>query len=222
MQTHKVVIPKTAHYYTLGEPGTHIKYFWLVCHGYGQAASNYIRKFESIKQDDTFVVAPEGLSRFYWEGFTGDVVASWMTRKDRLDEIKDYAHYLTKLFYYYKGQLPDDVVIVLMGFSQGVATQFRWIMREFPDFDFLILWAGLIPEDLDYHPHKAYFDHRSLYFVFGDQDQFLTAKRLEDHIALINRFQFHIHPHQFQGKHVVDRSVLQQIDSIIREQAQNR
>ena len=216
MQEHKVVITRTAHYYTLGQPGDHIKYFWFVTHGYGQAASNYIRKFESIKQDDTLVVAPEGLSRFYWQGVTGDVVASWMTRKDRLDEIKDYANYLSKVFSFYLEQLPQDTTIVLMGFSQGVATQFRWIMREFPKFDYLILWAGMIPEDLDYSPYREYFAEKSIHFVYGNEDRFITEPRLNEQFELINRFQFHIHPHQFEGKHHVDREMLKEMDGIIR------
>lgn len=216
MQEHKIVVPRTAHYYTLGNPGEHIKYFWFVTHGYGQAAQRFISKFEEIKRDDTLVVAPEGLSRFYWNGFTGEVVSSWMTKKGRLDEIKDYANYLTKVFHYYKEQLPSDVTIVLMGFSQGVATQFRWIMRESPDFDYLILWAGMIPEDLDYQEKMSYFQERELFFIYGDEDQFLNPARLEEHEKIVNRFNFQLRKHQFQGKHRVDRKVLHEIDHWIR------
>jgi hypothetical protein len=63
----------------------------LVTHGYGQLAKTFIRRFEPIMDAQTLVVAPEGLSRFYWGGFDGPVVASWMTREDRLDEIADCA-----------------------------------------------------------------------------------------------------------------------------------
>lgn len=216
MQEHKIVVTRTAHYYTQGEPGDHIKYFWFCCHGYGQAASNFIQKFDSIKRDDTFVLAPEGLSRFYWAGFTGDVVSSWMTKKDRLDEIQDYTNYLNKVFYFYLQQLPEDVTIILMGFSQGVATQFRWIMHEFPVFDFLIMWAGLIPEDLNYLPHRAYFAEKSMHLIYGDKDQFLTTSRMEKHQELVNRFQFDIHHHTFKGKHRVIRTHLIEIDQMIR------
>ena len=160
-------------------------------------------------------MAPEGLSRFYWQDFK-DPVSSWMTRKDRLDEIKDYSNYLAKVFFYYKEQLPQDVIVILMGFSQGVATQFRWIMREFPGFDYLILWGGLIPEDLDYTPHREYFADKSLHFVYGDQDQYLTPKTHEMHDALINRFQFEINRLEFKGKHKVDKKVLKKVDALIR------
>jgi hypothetical protein len=46
-------------------------------------------------------VAPEGLSRFYFEGgFHGPgskVGATWMTREDRLAKIEDYVGYLDAL-----------------------------------------------------------------------------------------------------------------------------
>ena len=35
-------------------------------------------------------MAPEGLSRFYLEGFSGKVGATWMTREDRLNDIDNY------------------------------------------------------------------------------------------------------------------------------------
>jgi hypothetical protein len=43
------------------------------------------------------IIAPEGLSRFYRKGFSGDVVASWMTKDDRLDDMEDYVRYLNDL-----------------------------------------------------------------------------------------------------------------------------
>ena len=39
------------------------------------------------------LIAPEGLSRFYHEDHES-IGASWMTREERLEEIKDYLMYL--------------------------------------------------------------------------------------------------------------------------------
>ena len=96
MQIHSISVPKTAHYCTLGEPGPHIKYFWICCHGYGQLAKRFIRKFERIHQEDTLVVAPEGFSRFYWKDFTGDVVATHMSFPVSTSS-KMSSHYQAKL-----------------------------------------------------------------------------------------------------------------------------
>ena len=89
MQSHKIKFPCTAHYYTIGTPSDKIKRVFFVLHGYGQLASQIIHKFDAV-MEDTLIVAPEGLSRFYWNESKGIVGASWMTKKDRLDEIEDY------------------------------------------------------------------------------------------------------------------------------------
>ncbi|MEM9887031.1 MAG: phospholipase [Bacteroidota bacterium] len=202
---------RTAHYYTLGEIHTETRYFVLACHGYAQLAKHFIRRFDILMNDDTFILAPEGLSRFYWKGLTGEVAASWMTKEDRLDEIEDYCNYLQSLYEQYIPQLPEKVRIILFGFSQGCATQCRWIMEKMPHFHDLILWAGAVPEDLDYRPKKHYFKDKNLHWVYGTEDSFLTPKRILMHQELlkVNELDFEIHT--FEGKHEVERSVLKEL-----------
>lgn len=210
MKGHHVKVQKTAHYYTLGEATRNTKYFWLVCHGYGQAADRFIRKFDQIVDSDSFILAPEGLSRFYWHG-PRIPVSSWMTSKDRLDEIADYARYIQSLYDQYVPLMSPDVHIILLGFSQGVATQFRWVMRNFPKFHHLILWAGFVPEDLDYRPHGTYFSDKKLTFVYGNEDEFLTPERIDWHRQLIEEQNLNIQTIQFEGQHRIDRSILQNL-----------
>ena len=220
INAHKIKIQKTAHYYTIGTPGTHIKDFWIVCHGYGQLASNLIKKFTEIEDGSTFVLAPEGFSRFYWGGVSGNVAASWMTKQDRLDEIADYTRYLRHLYDTFIDKLPENVRITLLGFSQGCATQCRWIMREFPIFDHLILWAGLLPEDLDYTPHRAYFNNKKTIFVYGKEDQYVTPERLQwqEDFAKSQGINFEVLT--FEGKHEIDRKLLKSIAADLKEKNQ--
>ncbi len=211
INAHQIKIQKTAHYYTLGTPGKHIKRFWIVCHGYGQLASNLIKKFTEIDDGSTFVLAPEGFSRFYWGGVYGEVAASWMTKKNRLDEIADYTRYLRLLYDTFKNQMAENVKITLLGFSQGCATQCRWIMREFPEFDHLILWAGLLPEDLDYTPHQIYFNTKRTIFVYGENDQYVTLERLQWQREFAKEQGINYEIRTFDGKHTIDRKMLKSI-----------
>lgn len=208
ISTHTIPVTKTAHFYTIGTPGKQVKYCWFVCHGYGQLAKFFIRKFDVLASAETFILAPEGLSRFYTEGLTGKVGASWMTKEDRLIEIDDYSNYLTNLYDQYIPQLADDVKIILLGFSQGCATQLRWMMRTFPRFDSLLLWAGLVPEDLDYRPYREYFTEKDLHFVYGTRDPFITPERLLGHERLLKEQQLDFQIHTFDGEHTVDRETL--------------
>ncbi len=213
---HTITVPRTAHYCTIGEAGPHTRYFWIACHGYGQLAKTFIRPFQSIASDDTFILAPEGLSRFYWGGFTGEPVASWMTSEGRLHEIADYSNYLSALYGLFVPRMPADVRIVLLGFSQGCATQMRWVMRAFPAFHQLVFWAGSIPEDLDYRPHLDYFSGKGLHYVYGLEDQFITSERVAQQRSLIRGYGLKVEEHTFQGKHKVEEMALQQLAESIR------
>ncbi len=213
--SHTISITKTAHYYTIGTPGKHIQYCWIVCHGYGQLAQYFIRKFDVIANADTLIIAPEGLSRFYTEGFSGKVGASWMTKEDRLIEIDDYSNYLATLYNQFTAQLADNVQIIFLGFSQGCATQLRWILQKFPRFDHLILWAGLLPEDLDYLSHQDYFTDKKLHFVYGTNDSFITPERLQQHEQLIENQHLKLNVLSFEGAHTIDRPTLQTLTTHI-------
>lgn len=216
MEAHHIPIKKTAHYYTLGKPGKHIKNWWIVCHGYGQAANKFIYKFEEVIDEQTFVLAPEGFSRFYFDQFSGKVGASWMTKEDRLDEIEDYCNYLDLLYTQYRDQLSEDVRIHLLGFSQGGATQCRWIHARRPNFDNLILWACDFPNDLDYAAIKSYMENKKAYLILGDQDQFLTPDRLSKIKAFMDEQGFVREEWTFEGKHVVDRPTLRKLNETIK------
>ncbi|MFK8104968.1 MAG: alpha/beta hydrolase [Saprospiraceae bacterium] len=216
MKSHKLKVQKTAHYYTLGEATPNTKYFWIVCHGYGQLAASFIQSFRSIASPDNFILAPEGLSHFYWKNFRDLAVASWMTSQNRVDEIEDYTNYLKSLYDQYRQDLPQDVKIILMGFSQGCATQCRWIMKELPDFEYLMLWGGLLPEDLQYKQQQAYFASKKILSVYGRQDPLLTLERQQwqKNFALAQGLQ--VENHIFNGKHEIDRSFLKEMDQFIR------
>lgn len=208
IEQHTLKVPRTARYATIGQAGADTRYFWLACHGYGQLAHQFIRKFDVLARPDTFILAPEGLSRFYWQGVSNRPVASWMTKEGRLDEIADYTHYLTTLYTHYRQQMPPDVNIILFGFSQGCATQVRWIAAQQPVFHHLCLWAGTIPEDIDYVPLLPYLNSKHIHSVFGDQDPFLTPERLTQHQDQIAASGIQWQSHTFAGEHNVDREVL--------------
>ncbi len=84
--------------------------------------------------DDTLVVAPEAMNRFYLVTPTSapardrPVGATWMTREDRDSEIADYVEYLDALF----DEVASDAAnggarVNVIGFSQGAATATRWV-----------------------------------------------------------------------------------------------
>ncbi|MBL7829117.1 MAG: hypothetical protein JNJ57_20950 [Saprospiraceae bacterium] len=203
MQTHKITISKTAHYFTLGAPGPHVKQLWLVCHGYAQTADSFLKDFAILDNGHRLVIAPEGLNHFYQKGFDGPVVANWMTRRNREDEIKDYALYLQTLYDQYLVQCPPGVRIIFLGFSQGTATICRWMLRHHPHFHDLLLWAGLPPEDLDYASHSDYLSTKNLYLLYGSHDPFLTPDRISSVEEIEKKNNLDFDTHAFEGGHEI-------------------
>jgi predicted esterase len=211
MQHHKIKVEKTAHYYTHGQLAEQTKYLWFVTHGYGQLASHIIRKFEGFDADEHMVVAPEALNRFYWNMRDNIVGANWMTKQDRLDDIADYSAYLSTVFNQFAAHISPNTRVILLGFSQGCATQIRWILRGMPAFHQLIMWGGILPEDIDYKPFTHYFSDKKLHFVCGDNDEFINQERIDWHIEFANAQGLDVIYHPFVGKHEILTAKLQSI-----------
>jgi predicted esterase len=153
---HHLAVRRTARYHTLGEPGDSLRQVWFVLHGHGHLSGFFIRHFAPLADGTRLVVAPEGLNRFYleptnWQGAgQARVGATWMTREDRLVEIEDYVRYLDALQHEILRGLDRRLVrVVLLGFSQGVATALRWSCLGRIRPDLLVAWAGPLPPELD-------------------------------------------------------------------------
>lgn len=207
-QHHKLKVERTAHYSTIGNANKNTTRLVIACHGQGQLAKHFIRRFDVLDDGKTLVIAPEALSKFYIKDMQGEVGACWMTREDRLDEISDYTNYLQQLYDHYVPMLSEKLEIILFGFSQGGATIFRWAMEKFPKVDAFILFGSMLPEDLDYSPHLDYFNSKKMIWMYGTEDQFLTPKRLEFGRNVIAKSQLNFEERTFKGKHVVPREVV--------------
>jgi predicted esterase len=210
---HHLEVTKTARYLTLGDVAG-AQDVWIVLHGYKQLARRFLRRFQPIAEPGRLVVAPEALSRFYTSAEPGRhgpssvVGASWMTREDRLHEIRDYVAYLDQVA---RAVLPLDARVTVLGFSQGTATAARWVTMGSVKVDRLILWAGYLPHDQDLERGARIFSDTELILVRGDEDPGLAdelAERERDQLESA-----HI-PHRivrYEGGHEIEPEALLQL-----------
>jgi len=210
MEVKNLIVPKTARYFVEGIPGPEIKSVWIVCHGYGQLANYFLKMFETLKADDTLIVAPEGLHRYYVKGFFDRVGASWMTKEDRLDDIKDYVNYLDAVYDDIMKHLPPNCRVNILGFSQGTATVGRWFALGKVKADNLILFAGHFPEDIIKAEFKEKFSTTKLLIATGDEDEFLTQEEIKKQHQLLDGF-VSFDFYNFKGKHEIVPEVLMEI-----------
>lgn len=198
-------------YEVLGTPGHEIEQLWIVCHGHGQLAKYFIKKFSCLNDGKHLIVAPEGLFRYYLEGFTGRVGATWMTKEDRVSDIQNYLNFLSTVFNEIRPRLKKEVHITLLGFSQGAATISRFATQTDVDFDRLILWAGIFPPDLPpLESHRKLSDKECI-LVYGLQDQYLTEARIKEQEAIAETIKVTPEVLTFEGAHELYENLIQQI-----------
>ncbi len=209
-QHRRLQITRTAHLYQLGDLSAATRHLWIVCHGYGQLAKYFIRHFEVLADPETVVIAPEGLSKFYLQGFSGRVGAAWMTKEERLADIEDYVGYLNQVLEDALQMAPSAEVHVL-GFSQGAATVCRWLAQLQKPVKELVLWAGIFPEDLNLSQAQKMLLNVKLTYVYGLQDSFISPDQVQEQLDRMHQMGFTPDVLTFTGEHTLNAAVLHQL-----------
>jgi predicted esterase len=203
--TNQIQISKTAKYVTYGNPETATTILFAL-HGYGQLVEFFIRKFHMLNSDNIFIVAPEGLHRFYLKGSSGRVGASWMTKEERDYDIKDYVAYLDQIWNKINSKHTFDKR-VLLGFSQGGATASRWHSLGKYNAHQFILWAAVFPEDMTNDNLLDY--HKSInYFVVGKQDEYYSEDKIDEHFQTLESKNVEFNLIKFEGNHNIHPETL--------------
>lgn len=208
---HHLSVSRTARYAQYGSLDAPT--WWMVLHGYGQRAEDFIQPFADIASQARFVLAPEALSRFYTDamGTHQTVGASWMTRAARADEISDYIGYLDTLVAHLRPASQERPRVHVLGFSQGAATASRWALLGDAAVDRLTLWAGDLAHDLDLDAHAEALRQMDLTVVAGTNDPYVPPERLK---ALRERLGAHDIPatiRTFKGGHRLHRNTLREM-----------
>jgi len=212
MNEHHITVKRTARYFTFGEAGEQTREVWFVCHGYGQLAEYFIKNFKILDDGSRLIVAPEALSRFYLTSAFDRIGATWMTREDRLNEIHDYVRYLDLLYDEILSKIDRSrVEVTVLGFSQGTSTVCRWISRGKVRPERLILWAGLIPPELDLETEREIYANLDFVMVLGSKDEFAKAEVIteQENRLKSNRIPFRLA--SFEGGHIIDQETLKRL-----------
>lgn len=214
MQELSIEFTYTGRYFKIGEIGPETRAVWFVIHGYGQLAQYFLRKFNTLEQHQICVIAPEGLSHYYLEDATSRsktgntrVGASWMTRENRLRDIENYITYLNNVFAREIGTR-KNLDITLLGFSQGAATASRWALSDSIYFQRLILWAGILPPDMDFEKGKQLLQAKTVNVVYGKNDPFLNESRFGEMKSLAVKLEISPGEIVFDGAHEIHEATL--------------
>jgi predicted esterase len=215
-------VPRFARYSIMGSLEGDLSEVWIVCHGHGQLARRFLSRFLPLERPDRLFIAPEALSRYYLSPPVAGphapgtpVGASWMTSEDREFEIQDYVNYLDLLH--------DEIFSVVdrskvrlwvLGFSQGVATVARWVARGNVDPDRVVLYAGVLPPELDVESAARLARQSPLTIALGTSDDFASPELIAAQEARLRELGV---PHttiRFDGGHEVIPEVLKRLTEV--------
>lgn len=213
MQLHTRATTRTGRFATLGDPSS-ARRCWFVLHGYGQLIERVMRRFNGVVPADTYVVAPEGLSRFYTQMPRPDgshlelVGATWMTRASREDDIADALHWLEVVRIDTMALLPADVSVGVLAFSQGVATAMRWLAMETFMPSAFVSWGGRPAHDVHEAALGRQLSRAAVTVVAGDADPFMTDDVLGEILTAYRQWQPAATVHRFVGGHHLDTATI--------------
>ena len=224
MIEHHLAVTRTARYYTVGgsdgegEDANAVRELWIVCHGYGQLAARFLEAFEPLAAPWRRIVAPEGLSRFYLDrsrvGVNAEagVGATWMTREDREHEIADQICYLDTLLDHLLPPVSSHVRLRVLGFSQGVATVSRWLVRgRRVRPDEVVLWAGSVPADVNVADLAGRLAGAPVVFAVGTRDELAPWAAADVEVSRFSAAGVDARLVTFNGGHRLDTATLSDI-----------
>ncbi|MEQ8626895.1 hypothetical protein [Ekhidna sp.] len=177
MQQHHLSVSIKASYYTLNELSDETERVWVVFHGYGQLAEYFIKKFEGLDPEKNFIIAPQGLSKYYLDGVYGRVGASWMTKEDRLTEIDNQYSYIDAVLSQYD---TSEKQLIYFGFSQGTATMGRYAAHAKIPFKKMIIWAGTFPPDTDPKDWQYLNGSEEIHYYTSREDKYFKEEMIDN------------------------------------------
>ena len=201
LNEHHITVTKTARYYSLGALNANTEHIWIVVHGYLQRAEDFIKMFAFWDDGKTYIVAPEALNRSYLKGGYDKTGATWMTKDDRENEIKDYVAYLNQVFQKIQAEKPEHATMKVLGFSQGATTISRWLNNNALNIEEMVLYAGELGAEMLANPQEIAFSEKRKIFVYGTSDQYITAEKVAAVSALFSGLGFAIRT--FEGGHEI-------------------
>jgi predicted esterase len=205
-------VQKTSRYFSIGEDDSK-KNLWIVLHGYSQLAEAFIKNFEELHDEQSFIVAPEGLSRFYVKGYFGKVGASWMTKEDRMTDILDNIHYLDTLLKHLLNEFKYINKVIVLGFSQGGATAARWAAITNLLIHHLVIYSSEFPKDITDEALQHLNEKVQTFLVYSNNDEFIDVDLFNQQFIYLQQKKFTFEKIYFEGKHEINSKSLLELKS---------
>ena len=208
----KVSYTTTNSYSTRNKLTSATKNVWFCCHGLGFLSRYFIQYFNGLDADENYIIAPQAPSKYYQKSDFKHVGASWLTREETQQETENVLNYLDAVFA--SEEIPEDKRLILLGYSQGVSVAMRWLASRKLNVDTLVIHSGGIPKELSPQDFE-FLTTTQVELWYGTEDEYLTEKRIyEETRRAKEMFGEALKIIPFEGKHVVNRALINQLGSL--------
>ena len=200
-QEKEISYTTTNSYSTLNTLNKSTKNIWFVCHGMGYLSRYFLKYFKELDADENYIIAPQAASKYYIQPGFKHVGSSWLTKENTVKETENIMNNFDAIFE--AENIPNDVNIIMFGYSQGVSVAMRYVAKRQLQCGQLVLHSGGIPKELE--PEDFAFLKTKVSLICGTQDEYLTTERLQSETKKgQNLFKENLNVLLFDGKHEVN------------------
>jgi predicted esterase len=201
----------TNSYETLNKLTDETRNIWLCFHGLGYLSKYFKNYFEGFDAGQNYIIVPQAPSKFYLDKKFKNVGASWLTRVDTDQEMKNNLSFIEGIL---KAEaIKGDQRIVLFGYSQGVSIAMRTLKYLRLPVKALIMHSGSIPAELDQQDAKHFEKYCSRFIhISGTEDEYSDESVIVREMEKIKKlFGTECEIHRPEIKHVVHVPLLEKI-----------
>ncbi|WP_310390879.1 hypothetical protein [Hymenobacter sp.] len=152
MSPYSFTTPRTAHFYSLGEPGPAIAHLWVCLHGHDQAVADLAAQLVNLDTPERLLVLPEALSRRADPATSDrptDALGVWFAPHSVDADLADLTTYLDGLTDHIRARCPAGTPVTVLGYGHGAAAAVGWLAENHLVFERLILYAAVFPPEID-------------------------------------------------------------------------
>ena len=167
----------TNSYSTLNKLTDKTQYVWVVFHGIGYLSRYFLKYFDTLDEEEHYIIAPQAPSKFYLNNEYKHVGASWLTKEETYSSMDNLLNYLDEILAI--ETIPKSCKLVVLGFSQGVSVACRWVAKRKVHCNLLVLYAGGIPNELTEADFAHMDNNTQIKILIGNADEYLNEERMK-------------------------------------------
>jgi predicted esterase len=197
----------TNSYSTLNTITNKTKMVWFVCHGMGYLSRYFLNYFTELNSDENYFIAPQAQNKYYIAPKFKHVGSSWLTKENTVKETENVMQYFDAVLK--AEQLPKDIKLIVLGYSQGVSVAMRYIVKRQLQCSQLVLMSGGIPKELTAKDFDFLNKKTKVSLIYGTQDEYMNETRMTYEKQRVHElFGNEVAITPFEGKHIVNVKII--------------